>query len=90
MNLQKKQYHQQIRLTPVLPKSTSDKETGEGDVYVPNADNSPHLLGQAVLNELVRDMELKPRKKQSCLIPDFKKKISSNQVERLHISEATT
>ena len=38
--------------------STSDTETGEGDMYVPGADNSPHLLGQAELNDLVCDLEL--------------------------------
>ena len=32
-------------------ESTSDTETEEGDMYVPDADNSPHLLGQAELNE---------------------------------------
>ena len=28
-------------------ESTSDTETEEGDMYVPDADNSPQLLGQA-------------------------------------------
>ena len=39
-------------------ESTSDTETREGDMYVPNADNSPHLLGQAEFNDLVHDLEL--------------------------------
>ena len=39
-------------------ESTGDMETGEGDMYVPDADNSPHLLGQAELNDLVRDLEV--------------------------------
>ena len=43
-------------------ESTSDTETGEGGMYVPDADNSPHLLGQAELNELVRDLELTKEK----------------------------
>ena len=43
-------------------ESTSDAETGEDDMYVPDADNSPHLLGQAELNELVRDLELTKEK----------------------------
>ena len=38
--------------------STSDTETGEGDMYVPDADNFPQLLGQAELNNSVRDLEL--------------------------------
>ena len=38
--------------------STSDPETGEGDMYVPDADNFPQLLGQAELNNSVRDLEL--------------------------------
>ena len=54
-------------------ESSSDTETWEGDMYVLDTDNSPNHLDQAELNELVRDMGLKPRKKQSCLIPDFKK-----------------
>ena len=43
-------------------ESTSDTETGEGDMYVSDADNSPHLLGQAELNNLVRDLELTKEK----------------------------
>ena len=43
-------------------ESTSDTETGEGDVYVPDTDNSPHHLDQAELNELVRDMGLTKEK----------------------------
>ena len=39
-------------------ESTSDTETEEGDMYLPDADNSPHLLGQAELNDLVHDLEL--------------------------------
>ena len=39
-------------------ESTSDTETGEGDMYVLDADNSPHLLGQAELNDLVCNLEL--------------------------------
>ena len=39
-------------------ESTSDTETEEGDTYLPDADNSPHLLGQAELNDLVHDLEL--------------------------------
>ena len=43
-------------------ESTSNTETGEGDMYVPDAENSPHLLGQAELNDLVRDLELTKEK----------------------------
>ena len=43
-------------------ESTSDMETEEGDMYAPNADNSPHLLGQAELNDLVRDLKLTKKK----------------------------
>ena len=43
-------------------ESTNDTETGEGDMYVPDADNSPQLLGQAELNDLVCDLELTEEK----------------------------
>ena len=43
-------------------ESTSDTETGEGGMYVPDADNSPHLLGQAELNDLVCNLELTKEK----------------------------
>ena len=43
-------------------ESTSDTETGEGDMYVLDADNSPHLLGQAELNDLVCNLELTKEK----------------------------
>ena len=51
-------------------ESTSNTETGEGDIYVPDADNSPHLLGQAELNDLVCDLGIN-QGKSSCLVPDF-------------------
>ena len=51
-------------------ESTSNTETGEGDIYVPDADNSPHLLGQAELNDLVCDLGI-TQGKSSCLVPDF-------------------
>ena len=41
----------------VSEESTSDTETGEGDMYVPDADNSPHLFGPAELLDLVRYLE---------------------------------
>lgn len=31
-------------------------------MYVPDADNAPHLLGQDELNDLVRDLELTKKK----------------------------
>ena len=43
-------------------ESTSDTETGEGGMYVPDADNSLHLLGQAELNDLVCNLELTKEK----------------------------
>ena len=46
----------------VSEESTSDTETGEGDIYVPDADNSPHLFGPAELHDLVRDLELTKEK----------------------------
>ena len=68
VNLQENQYlmmkqihhefHQQIWLTLVPLKSL----LGEGGMCVRDADNSPHLLGQAELNNLVRDLELTKEK----------------------------
>ena len=45
-------------------ESTSNTETGEGDIYVSDEDNSPRLLGQAELNDLVRDLEFTKEKAQ--------------------------
>jgi hypothetical protein len=46
--------------------SASDIQTGKDGIYVPDANISPHLLSQAELNDLVRDLEL-PKEKAELL-----------------------
>ena len=48
--------------TSSYEESSSDTDSGEGDMYFLDTGNSPHLLGQAELNDLVRDLELTKEK----------------------------
>ena len=61
--------HDETNQPPVPPADMTDTSSSEestsdmyGDMSVPDADNSPHLLGQAELNDLVRDLKLTKKK----------------------------